>query len=303
MFYKLLKLTRWKEHVIFVVPITLLGSILAVNKGGFLDIKVIYVLAANTLAVSYAFMINDVEDAVDDARDPDKKVKNQISNKNLSVNTAWTAIRITAAVSLFFYALTNYLTLAIGVVTLLLSHLYSWRKIRLKAMPVADVLSHSLILAGLLLVTGYTAYSASVVDIWFLVVTVSLASVYGQLYNQLRDFDVDVKAGLRNTTITLGKKRTQLLMNSSIFLTIIGLLNSVYSGVFPFWLIFPLVIAFLWVRNLDSENDSRGTKAMDITGRSQAKMHFLGNVVILSWLVEILFIKMGVWNAIKLLLI
>jgi len=67
----LIRLTRWKEYIAFVVPLTVLGALLAARPNGILlDWRLIVVTLANILAVAYAFMINDIEDAPDDARDP-----------------------------------------------------------------------------------------------------------------------------------------------------------------------------------------------------------------------------------------
>ena len=70
----LIQLTRWQEYVPFVVPLTLLGGLLAARPNGIdLDWRLVAVTLANILAVAYAFMINDIEDAPDDARDPARR--------------------------------------------------------------------------------------------------------------------------------------------------------------------------------------------------------------------------------------
>jgi 4-hydroxybenzoate polyprenyltransferase len=58
----LIRLTRYKEYIFFVMVTTFLGAI--VGKG-FFGWKLVGVLTANLLAVAFAFMINDVEDAPD----------------------------------------------------------------------------------------------------------------------------------------------------------------------------------------------------------------------------------------------
>src|SRR5262245_2010066 len=123
----LIRLTRWKEYVPFVVPLTILGALLAARPNNVqLDWRLIAVTLANILAVAYAFMINDIEDAPDDARDPARAARNPISNGEIGVRVGYTACRIVAAVTLILYALGGVWTLGIGIVTLLLSHLYSW---------------------------------------------------------------------------------------------------------------------------------------------------------------------------------
>ncbi|MBE0580897.1 hypothetical protein, partial [Devosia sp.] len=63
-FAGLIKLTRWKEYIPFVVPLTILGALLAARPNNvLLDWRLVAVTLANILAVAYAFMINDIEDA------------------------------------------------------------------------------------------------------------------------------------------------------------------------------------------------------------------------------------------------
>ena len=75
------RLTRFKEYVSFVIITTLLGA--AASRGSF-GWLLIGVLVANWLAVGFAFMINDVEDAPDDALNPAKALRNPVSAGVLS---------------------------------------------------------------------------------------------------------------------------------------------------------------------------------------------------------------------------
>ena len=58
------------------MPLTVLGALLAARPHDtLLDWRLAVVTLANILAVAYAFMINDIEDAPDDARDPDRAAR------------------------------------------------------------------------------------------------------------------------------------------------------------------------------------------------------------------------------------
>lgn len=51
----ILRLTRWKEYVIYVTPLTAFGAMLALRATGeALDWRLLIAVAANTLAVAYA---------------------------------------------------------------------------------------------------------------------------------------------------------------------------------------------------------------------------------------------------------
>ena len=89
----LIQLTRWKEYVPFVVPLTIIGALMAARPHGtLLDWRLIAVTLANILAVAYAFMINDIEDAPDDARDPARAARNPITSGRIPANIGYTRL-------------------------------------------------------------------------------------------------------------------------------------------------------------------------------------------------------------------
>jgi 4-hydroxybenzoate polyprenyltransferase len=103
--------------------------------------------------------------------------------------------------------------LAMGVACLVLSYFYSSRLIRLKATPIADLASHALILAGMQFLCAYLAFDGGTILQWAspLVFVVAI-SLYGQLFNELRDFDGDLEAGVTHTASLLGRRRAHFLM-------------------------------------------------------------------------------------------
>lgn len=289
----LIMLTRWREHVPFVVPLTVLGALLAVQRipGGDtgIDWRLIAVTFANILAVAYAFMINDIEDAPDDALDPARAAKNPVTSGHVSVRLGYNVCRVVAALTLVMYAFGGVLVFITGTATLLLSHLYSWRRVRLKAWPVTDIVSHSLMLSGLLLLAGYFIYDAQPGIVWFVTAGVTFFSVYGQLYNQLRDYDMDKAAGLKNTAILLGEANTLRASYLSIALAGLCLLAAIMQGAFPLWLGLALLLSMAVSMFFNSQTDARGTKAVDFSGRMQVKGLIVTNLTIGAWLVVVLF--------------
>jgi 4-hydroxybenzoate polyprenyltransferase len=283
--YGLIRLTRWREYVSFVIPLTILGALLAARPNDILlDWRLVAVTAANILAVAYAFMINDIEDAPDDALDPERAARNPVTSGEIGVRVGYAACRVVAAATLILYALGGLLVLAIGIATLLLSHLYSWRPIRLKAWPVTDLVSHSLMLSGLLLLAGYFTYHNSPGVVWLVAAGATLFSVYGQLYNQLRDLTMDKAAGLHNTAILLGEVNARRMMYLSIGLAVMCLLVAIYRDVFPLGLgaalLFSAVVASLFT----SDTDMRGKKTSDPSGKIQVRGLIVINLTIIIWL-------------------
>jgi len=283
----LIRLTRWKEYIPFVIPLTIIGALLAAKPHDVsMDWRLIAVTLGNILAVAYAFMINDIEDAPDDARDPARAAKNPITSGQIGVRIGYAACRIVAAATLILYALGGVEVFFIGGLTLLLSHLYSWRPVRLKAWPVTDVVSHSLMLSGLLLLAGYFTYHNDPGIVWFVALGATLVSVYGQLYNQLRDYDMDKAAGLHNTAIILGENNTRRMMYLSIALAAICFLTAIVQGVFPFWLALVIPVGIGVSMLYRPTTDMRGTVAVDASGLMQMQFLIITNLIVGVWLIE-----------------
>lgn len=293
----LIELTRWREHVNFDIALPVLGALLAVqNSGGeiALDWRLLAAAIANTLVVAYAFMINDIEDAPDDAREAARAAKNPITSGRIGLMVAYIACAVVALAALAFYAVSGTAVLGIGALTLLLSHLYSWKPVRLKAYPVTDIVSHSLMLSGLLMAAGYFIYDTQPGAVWLVLAGVTLVSVYGQLYNQLRDYDMDKAAGLHNTAIILGESRTRVALYAMIALAGACLVGAVLMGVFPLWLGIVLLVSMALSMLFSSQNDVRGTKAVDATAKYQGRGLIVLNLTVLVWLVVALAMQFNI---------
>lgn len=285
----LLRLTRWREFVSFVVPLTVLGALLSARaNAASLDWRLPAIIIANILAVAYAFMINDIEDAPDDARDPARAARNPVANGEIGRGLGYAACRTVALFTLVLYATGGLSVLLTGVLTLLLSHLYSWRPVRLKAWPVTDVVSHSLMLSGLLLLAGYFLYDAQPGIVWLVTISVTLLSVYGQLYNQLRDIDMDRAAGLQNTAIMLGAVNTRRFMYLAAGLGGACLLAAFVREVFPLWLGLGLLISIAVSLLFRPATDMRGSQALDPSGAAQVQTLITVNLTTGMWLGQVL---------------
>ena len=206
----ILRLTRVQEYLCFVVITTLLGA--AVGHGSF-SWPLILVVVANWFAVGFAFMINDVEDAPDDALDPAKVKRNPVSAGDLSARSGRAASFVGAIIAAALYALLGLWPFVIGATCLVISYLYSWRRVRLKTIPVADLVSHALMLAALQFLAGYFTFGHGPTWRWVFPLTFLVAiSLYGQLFNELRDFEGDLKAGVRHTASLIGPRIARILM-------------------------------------------------------------------------------------------
>ena len=237
-------LTRWKEHILFVTVTTLLGVRFADQT---VDSRLLLVWAANLLAVTFAFMVNDIEDAPDDALNPAKRARNPIAAGSLLPSQGYVASFLTAMAAALLYSFLNITVFRLGIACLVLGILYSWRPLRLKAIPLADIVSHSLLLAGLQLLCAYFTF-ASRGDIaqWLPpFVFVTAISAYGQLFNEVRDLDFDRKARLKHTASVLGPRIAQLLMICALAGAGAAVVYAVLFELIPWWVL--LLTTFLGV--------------------------------------------------------
>jgi 4-hydroxybenzoate polyprenyltransferase len=235
----LIRLTRYKEYPFFVIITSLLGAAAA---HGYLGWKLIGVLTANLLAVAFAFMINDVEDAPDDALDPAKVKRNPVSATDISARTGLLAsFGVAIPAGLVYFALGIW-PLVMGLSCLAIAYLYSWRRIRLKSKPVADLVSHGLMLAGLQYLAAYFSFEPSPFSRWvYPFVFVVGISLYGELINELRDLRGDREAGITHTANLIGQRAAFWLM--------IGMLSiGIGSGVVTIFIIhlIPLWTLLVW---------------------------------------------------------
>lgn len=291
----IIRLTRWREHVPYTIPLVLAGAMMAVNTTAItLDWRAGVVLIANILAMSFAFMINDLEDAPDDALDPHKRAGNVISMGILSYREGMLVTTGTFVIALVCFAFGGWKALGAGGTTLTLCYLYSARPFRLKARPVIDVISHSLMLAGLLMLSGYLIYSAYPGTAWLVIIAVTLGSAYGQFYNQLDDYETDQRAGLHNTAGLVGITGTRLLMIAALIGAVLCFALAMWLGVFPGWLGVVVLICALTLALFRFPADMRGTTTDDISGTIQQPILITANITVLLWVAAHLGLLSGI---------
>lgn len=247
-FTALIQLSRYQEYVQFVTINTLLGLLVTptlITTTTFYTF--ILVLIANLLAVCSSFMINDVEDADDDAQNPDKINRNPVSAGRITKKQAWIVTILISILSIIFYLLINPLVFFIGTINVIIGLLYSWKITRLKKLPIIDVLTHMLFLGGLLFLTSYLSFIPNLqVSIeWILpVLFISAISARGELVNELRDFTYDKQAGLKHTAVFIGPALATPLMHGFGFLGFITFMISVIMGIIPLGVLPAIVLFF-----------------------------------------------------------
>jgi 4-hydroxybenzoate polyprenyltransferase len=237
----LIRLSRYQEYVASVIFTTLLGVLFSgVHLSWPLIIKLGIVLAANLLAVGFSFMVNDIEDAPDDALSPIKSKRNPVSSGTLSRRKAGVASLAVAFASVVLYSILGILPFVLGTFCLVLGVLYSWKVIRLKRVPGLDLITHGLMLAGLQLACGYFSfvpYSGIQISWVAPIILVISVSMYGELFNEVRDLDIDRKTGITHTVSFTGERIAQYIMIALLSTAAISAAYCTFTGLIPIWVI------------------------------------------------------------------
>lgn len=275
------RLARLDEFVGFVLVTTFFGFNVA---GAYqFSVPLVATLLGNLLAVAFAFMINDVEDADDDARDAKKVLRNPISAGDVSSRTAYIACFLVALGAAAFYAIAGWRPFVFGALCLFLGLLYSWRAVRLKAIPGADLVSHVLLLAALQFLCAYFTFQASGWR-WVLPCAFVVAiSLYGQLFNQLRDRECDSQAGYVNTVGLAGERFAHILVYGVLVAALALLVTCVALDIVPVRVMaVAFVLApFVLLRQLRQSGLRKFNG--DVTGPFQEPAVIIGVVTMLAW--------------------
>jgi 4-hydroxybenzoate polyprenyltransferase len=144
-----------------------------------------------------------------------------------------------------------------------------------------------LMLSGLLLLAGYFIYHTQPGVVWFVAASMTLISVYGQLYNQLRDFEMDKAAGLFNTAIVLGEDNTRRTMYATIALAAVCMLAAIVLNAFPLWLGLVLPFGIIVSMFFRPKTDMRGTKTVEVSGGLQIQGLIVANITVSVWLLVV----------------
>ena len=192
----ILKLSRWNEYYGKAFLISVLAISLSPNTS---VLQGVYLVLANLFSNAFSFMINDVEDSEDDALDANKRKRNAISANMITRRAGYALSILTALLSMLFYTLLGPIPAALGFSGLLLGFMYSWKVTRLKSKPLIDILSHGLFLGALQFYVGTFNSQTDPFMINMIGLSIFTLSALGDVSNEIRDYEVDMKAGLKNT--------------------------------------------------------------------------------------------------------
>jgi len=232
-FLGLIKLAHFENFFYFVMIATLLGITSA--KGSF-DWQFFVLLPANWLAVGFAYMVNDIENAPNDALAASRNYRNPISTGWLSPTTARFSTFLVAITAIVLFSLLGKWPLVFGSINLLLGFLYSYRGTRLKNILFFDIITHCLIFSGLQFLVGYFTFSPRLQPNWFWPFSFVLAlSIFSVLRKQTQICEKD-DTQQSNTALILGKRVTHILMVIVLIICIFtATVSLILVDIIPLW--------------------------------------------------------------------
>lgn len=238
----LAKLTRFNEYVYFVVISTLLG---VASAQGTFHWRLLILLLANWLAVGFAFMINDIEDAPDDAFSTKNQQRNPVSSGLIAPKTAWIATIISGLISASLFALVGFWPFVFGVTNLILGLLFSVKTVQLKKIAFVDLLSHGLMLAGLPFLSGYAAHTSSLNRVWFWpFIFILSVSILIELRDDLKDVERERLDQEDHIKPQIGEQTANGLMIGLLILgAVTGVVTFFLINLIPAWVM--VTMAFL----------------------------------------------------------
>lgn len=235
------QLTRFDEYVYFVVIATLLG--VAAARGP-LDWRVLVLLLANWLAVGFAHMINDIEDAPDDAFSAKNQQRNPVSSGLITPRTAWIATLVIGLLTSVLFALVGFWTFVFGAANLILGLLFSLKTVRLKTIAFIDLVSYGLMLAGLPFLCGYAAHTTRLNRIWFWPFLFLMSIIIlAERQDKLKDIERERREQDQHAVFRIGERAVSGLLIGLLLMGVVtGAVSFFLIDLIPAWVIVIMAI-------------------------------------------------------------
>ena len=206
--------------------IALLGVIVS---GGLYSqgINVIIFFAMISAYLGFSFAINDSYDAEEDRLNQSKN--NPVAIGEIEQNKAVVFSLILALAGVVLSTWFGPIIFIFYLTLVLLSLSYSVPPLRLKSRYPFDIISHGLYFGSFILLLPVFIFGSLNLELMLLAISVFWLSATIELHNHIRDYECDLKAGLRTTACVLGLDKSEKIARilTALFpLTILPLLYS-----------------------------------------------------------------------------
>ena len=219
------------------MPVCFLSTMVGLNiAGGSHNLASLFIIGlANMFAMASTCAFNDAEDAPEDKLA--RSTRNIIALGKASKSTGYIVAVGSGIISLSLAIIAGGTVFLIIATLIVIAFLYSWRPVRLKAMPFWDLSTHA-IMGGLMFLSSAWSYGifwdGHVLSVCLIF---SLGIGLALLAHQLYDYEDDIAAKITTTVVVLGKRTTYWIKGCIYFLIVCLLAKENLSGFFPFKLI------------------------------------------------------------------
>ena len=199
LFFRFTRFWDYAHMLLLIFPVIFL-----ISPANLFTYKALIVFAANLCLTAYGYMYNDLEDAVDDYHDLEKRKRNPVSSGEITRNQSYIANIALLGAGLFMLSYVSPLTVFLGVVFAVVGFFYSWRPLRLKSTPIWDVISNVLFLGVQQFLITYIAFRPlDLLVMPFLMIIIPF-SLMNEIMHELIDFEVDKETKISNTVQMFG---------------------------------------------------------------------------------------------------
>jgi 4-hydroxybenzoate polyprenyltransferase len=219
------------------MPVCFLSTMVGLNiAGGSHNLASLFIIGlTNMFAMASTCAFNDAEDAPEDKLA--RSTRNIIALGKASKSTGYIVAVGSGIISLSLAIIAGGTVFLIIAALIVIAFLYSWRPVRLKAMPFWDLSTHA-IMGGLMFLSSAWSYGifwdGHVLSVCLIF---SLGICLALLAHQLYDYEDDIAAKITTTVVVLGKRTTYWIKGGIYFLIVCLLAKENLSGFFPFKLI------------------------------------------------------------------
>jgi len=237
------------DIVIFYIVVTFMGGIgsRTTDFGLFLQAAI-----AVYCVLAFSFVYNDIVDREDDKHSPYKPIsikefyeaslgikkqdgvkrfENPFSFGVMNVSGGYILMAVFAVLALVLsFGFGGGWGVLITALTLVLGIVYSGiGSVRVKSVPVLDILSHALLLAGFPVLIYYTMDITKLTAGSFLIfLGAAIGSLGGSFHNQYRDFEDDQASGIKNSSSIVGRNRSRVIGLAAYAIAAILIVIGVY---------------------------------------------------------------------------
>jgi len=190
---------------------------------------------ANMFAMAATCAFNDAEDAPEDMLA--SSTRNIIALGKASKSTGYIVAVGSGIISLSLSIIAGINVFLIILAFITIAFLYSWRPVRMKAMPFWDISTH-FIMGGLMFLSS--AWSSGILwegHVLSVCLIFSSGIALALLAHQLYDYEDDIAAKITTTVVVLGRRKTYWIKGFIYFLMVCLLAKENLSGIFPLKLI------------------------------------------------------------------